>query len=291
MFNEDKKNLQNMVIKTIEDFINCSPENRLDDYTMEKAFDPPLVGFSRGDDPLFVDLKKHVGPFHWTPQEIFSMSFPDEDVSADQLSIISWVLPQTKATKKDNRKEKSYPSERWVRARIFGEAVNEKLRAHMVSFFHDRGFKSVAPVISPQWERKESDLHGYASTWSERHIAYVAGLGTFGLSDGLITPYGKAMRLGSVVVKAQLTPTPRKYSDHHAYCLFYSKNTCGKCISRCPSGAITVKGHDKKKCKAYIRDEKLLRYIEKEFGFKGRGCGLCQTGVPCESKIPKLSDV
>ena len=37
-----------------------------------------------------------------------------------------------------------------------------------------------------------------ASTWSERHVAYVSGLGTFGLSGGLITAKGQAVRLGSV---------------------------------------------------------------------------------------------
>jgi epoxyqueuosine reductase len=149
MFNEDSKSLQRQVIKTIEDFITSFGENTLDEQTREKAFDLPLVGFSRGDEPLFADFKKHVGPFHWTPGEIFSLSFPEENVAADHLSIISWVLPQAKATKKDNRREKSYPSHRWVRARIFGEAVNEKLRAHLVSFLSDKGFKAVAPVISP----------------------------------------------------------------------------------------------------------------------------------------------
>ena len=27
-------------------------------------------------------------------------------------------------------------------------------------------------------------------------------------------------------------------------------------------------------------------YIEATYGFEGKGCGLCQTKVPCESGIP-----
>ena len=27
--------------------------------------------------------------------------------------------------------------------------------------------------------------------------------------------------------------------------------------------------------------------MKREYGFEGYGCGLCQTGVPCESGIPE----
>jgi len=52
---------------------------------------------------------------------------------------------------------------------------------------------------------------GLASNWSQRHIAYAAGLGTFSLSDGFITPKGIAMRCGSVVCDAALSPTLQVY--------------------------------------------------------------------------------
>ena len=37
----------------IKDFINYSPENTLKNDDNDKAFGAPLVGFSRGDDPLY----------------------------------------------------------------------------------------------------------------------------------------------------------------------------------------------------------------------------------------------
>lgn len=288
---ESNRNSQSAWMRSlIRDFIDHSPENHLQDANRERAFDTPLVGFASGADPLFKDYKEHVGPFHWTPLEIFTLAFPESGAAAEELAVISWILPQTKATKADNRREKEFPAERWTRARTFGEIVNEKLRRHAEQELKKKGIAAVAPMLAPEWERKTSQLHGYASTWSERHAAYACGLGTFGLSDGLITPLGKAMRVGSVVARIDLEPTPRPYTDHHAYCLFYTHQKCGKCIDRCPAGAITEAGHDKVRCKVYTRQE-VRPYIKTAYGFEGRGCGLCQTKIPCESKIPAKQDI
>jgi epoxyqueuosine reductase QueG len=172
-----------------------------------------------------------------------------------------------------------------VQSRTYGEDCNAQLHDHVVKELLGAGFLAVAPSRSPLWEMKTSERFGMSSTWSERHAAYVAGLGTFGLCDGLITPVGKAMRCGSVVTRIDIPPTERPYSDPHAYCLFYAKGTCGACIMRCPAGAISAKGHDKEKCKAYILNA-TLPCSSSRFGIKAHACGLCQTKVPCESGIP-----
>ncbi len=98
----------------------------------EPAWEEPLVGFSRGDDPLYHRLKEDIGPFLWTPQEIFAMTFPDVKVEADALTVISWVLPQTERTRLDNSREKTLPAERWAFSRKYGEEFNVKLRDHVV---------------------------------------------------------------------------------------------------------------------------------------------------------------
>jgi epoxyqueuosine reductase len=274
----------------IKDFINTSPENHLGDTRREKAFDEPIAGFSRGDDPFYQEFKQHIGDFYWTPMDIFAKTFPKTKATPDQLCVISWILPQTKATKSDNRKERFYPSERWARARIFGEEVNVKLRKHVVAALTDAGLEAVAPMLSPLWERKISEQYSFASTWSERHTAFASGLGTFGLCDGLITPKGKAVRVGSVVAHIDMPPTKRPYTNHLAYCLFFTLGICGKCIPRCPVGALSESGHDKEKCRNHIRPM-TEDYVKANFDFDGYGCGLCQTGVPCESKIPTQDDV
>lgn len=287
---ENTADLASWIEQIIKDFIEKSPENTLQNKANDRAFDTPLVGFSKGDDPIYENYKEVVGPFHWTPLQIFTQTFGEMAVAPGELTVISWILPQTGATKADNRKQTTYPAESWARARIFGEAVNEKLRRHVVAILQKNGYPALAPVLSKQWERKKSETYVFASTWSERHAAYAAGLGTFGLCDGLITPKGKAMRTGSVVARIKMPPTPRPYTEHHAYCLFYTQGICGKCITRCPVGALSEAGHDKIKCRNHIRPA-TADYVKANYGFDGYGCGLCQTKVPCESKIPTRKDV
>jgi len=268
--NSQIKDLGKWIEGMIRDFINGSPENTLKNRTNEKAWEDPLVGFSNGDDPLYQEYKEYVGTFHWTPLEIFTNTFPLFEVSAEDLTVISWVLPQTEMTKSDNRKETLYPSERWARSRTFGEEVNVKLAKHVVSTLQEAGFQVVAPSLCASFKWIESARYSIASTWSERHAAYASGLGTFGLCDGLITSKGKAMRCGSVVVNIKIPATKRLYHNHRAYCLFFSKGICGECIQRCPAGAVTSEGHDKVKCRSYLRAE-IKGYVKSHFGFEGYG--------------------
>ena len=267
----------------IKGFIMRSPENSLQREEFEPAWSEPLVGFAGGNDPLFQEIKQDIGDFYWTPADIFRETFQRVP---EHLTVISWILPQTEATKRDNRIAKDYPSERWSRSRNFGEQTNLALARHMTEALQQAGFSAIAPVLSPRWSWQTSERYGFASNWSERHAAYVAGLGTFSLCDGLITPKGKAMRCGSVVADIRITPTIRPYKDPRAWCLFFSGNgKCKKCITRCPAGALSESGHDKLKCRNYLFDV-AADYVKSSFGFASYGCGLCQTGVPCESGIP-----
>ena len=128
-----------------------------------------------------------------------------------------------------------------------------------------------------------------SSKWSQRHIAYAAGLGTFSLSDGFITPKGIAIRAGSVVCNLELPASPRKYANHYANCLFYSQGLAENALSVVPPEQSATKGHDKVKCGAHLN---AMREVGS--GWEGRGlcrkayvgCGFCQTGVPCEDRIP-----
>jgi epoxyqueuosine reductase len=281
---KDRFGLSAWIEESIKAFVKSS-ENSLRTGESEPAWDTPLVGFSRGDDPVFEEIKLAIGPFYWTPLDIFRQTFPELRITSDQLTVIAWVLPQTKATKSDNRKETKYGSERWARSRKFGEEFNVRLRRHTVTLLTEAGFEAVSPQLSPLWNTKESPRFGLSSTWSERHAAYACGLGTFGLCDGLITPAGKAMRCGSVVARFSTPPISRPYNDHREYCLFYANGTCGKCISRCPAGAVSTKGHDKVKCQNYL-EMVVSKHARDVYGLEAYGCGLCQTKVPCESRIP-----
>ncbi len=269
----------------IKDFIDKSPDNSLRNESGEKAWEEPLVGFSRGDDPLYRQCKDHIGEFFWLPEEIFNLTFPENPAKASELAVVCWILPQTQATRKENAAQKTFASERWARSRLYGEQFNRLLRAKVAEVLCQQGLPAVSPQMAPQWSFQKSERHVWASNWSERHAAHISGLGTFGLCDGLITPKGKAVRVGSVVVRAELPPTPRPYADHRAWCLFYSHGICGKCITRCPVGALSEKGHDKVLCREHVM-VRAEEYNQKTYGLKIEGCGLCQVGVPCASRIP-----
>ncbi|MFC1802509.1 epoxyqueuosine reductase [Thermoproteota archaeon] len=279
-----KENPGEFIRSKIRKFV-ASPSNTMKKWDNEKAWGDPIVGFSSGADPLYKFYKKDIGDFYISPLEFLLHHYPDTNMEENKITVISWILPQTEWTKKDHRGETHFPSERWARSRIFGEEFNVKLRQYVADLLINMGIKAVAPMLSPLYVEKLSPKYGRASNWSERHAAYAAGLGSFGLSDGLITPVGKAMRAGSIVANMYVEPTERKYENHNAYCLFYMKNRCGKCIDRCPIGAITENGHDKALCSRYVGMTR--KYVEKHYGFKGYGCGLCQTDVPCESRIPE----
>ena len=268
----------------IEGFLQ-SPENTLGNGVEDRAFGPAIVGFAGGNDPLFGEMRKDIGPFYLTPMEAFEKVFPDSGAKPDSLTVISWVLPHMKQTKLDNRKEKTYPSERWVRGKKFGLTIMAGLQKHLIGALGNAGYRAMAPVAPSHWSEQPSEKYGYASTWSERHTAHAAGLGTFGLCDGLITPVGKAMRCGSIVAEITIPPTKRPYESHTEYCLFLADGSCGLCIPRCPVRAITKEGHNKEKCRAHV-DGACADHAKARYGIETNVCGLCQTGVPCESGIP-----
>jgi hypothetical protein len=281
--NHDPKDLQGRIAAEIRKFCDTLANNMGPGHP-EPSWAEPLVGFARGDDPIFGELKSAVGEFHWTPMEAFSAAFPGTEPRPEELAVVVWILPQTHATKTDNAGQSRLPSERWARSRIFGEEFNVSLRRGVVAMITGMGFAACAPTLVPGYRTVDSPRYFLASKWSERHMAHAAGLGTFGLCDGLITPVGKAMRVGSVLARMPVSPARRPYSDHRAYCLFHARGTCGDCIPRCPVGALSPAGHDKRRCRTFLDETR--PYVAKTFGFEGYGCGLCQTGVPCESGIP-----
>ncbi|MDO9263258.1 MAG: epoxyqueuosine reductase [Desulfosalsimonadaceae bacterium] len=277
-------------IKTLTDKIARHPENGMEyPFYGEPVFEAPLVGFVRGDDPIFDTFKEVIGPHHFTPWEIMRWQAEKNGVKPPEpkdLSVVSFVMPLTRNTKRDNAAASGWPAERWALTRLLGEIFSQTMVREIIHDLMARGILAISPDVTPKFNKKRYPKVGWASPWSHRHIAYAAGLGTFGMQDFLITEKGCAHRLGSFVVNLKLSPNRNRQEDIHAYCLQYQGIPCLKCAARCPVNAITAENaHSKETC--YQKVAKSLKYCNKNYHIFIYGCGLCATGVPCESGIPK----
>jgi epoxyqueuosine reductase QueG len=245
-----------------------------------KLFEAPLCGCADPDDPLFLQAKQPdvIGPHFMLPREWIN----------EARTVISFFLPFSSRVREANAVDKQWPAEEWLHGRIEGQAFLEKLLASVRDLLVAAGYASTAPQIDDRYrttgagpQRCTPDAareRRFTSNWSERHVAFICGLGTFGLSKGLITARGVAGRFGSIVTALALEPTPRDYTDTYEYC-----SRCGACVKNCPANAISVeKGKEHPPCARYlqlIREKNEPRY----------GCGKCQVNVPCESERPKKS--
>lgn len=225
-----------------------------------QIFEPPLIGVADAADPLFASLKEAVavGPHHLLPTEWLSTA----------RSVIAYFLPFTPAVRQANRGQGD-PATEWLYGRIEGQVFNNALSRHLVDLLTAVGYAAVAPAQDARFAVSER-----RSNWSERHVAYIAGLGTLSLNCSIITAKGAAGRLGSIITDLDLEPTARPYSETHEYC-----SHCGACIRRCPPQAIDENGKSHPVCSDYL-DGIMARFRPRY------GCGKCQTGVPCEERIP-----
>jgi len=242
-----------------------------------QLYDETLVGFGAANDPLFETYKDPavIGPWHWSPEEWLPGA----------KSVVSVFFPITAAVRAATAKETKLTSAEWLYARIEGEQYLNAYMAALADRLREQGAACCVPATDPRfgWILAGQGLEGYpeigpttfGSRWSERHAAYVCGLGTFGLSKGLITERGMTGRFGSLITDLPLEPDTRPYTGLYDNCI-----RCGACVSRCPVDAIRLEtGKDHMPCHHCVQRSRTLfapRY----------GCGLCQAGVPCEARNP-----
>ncbi|MDW7668888.1 MAG: 4Fe-4S binding protein [Bacillota bacterium] len=275
------------LIKKASEFIKTSEDNYIkkeqaisDTVVGMKIFEAPIFAFGDAKDKYFSRLKQPdaVGshfklPREWLPQG---------------KTVISYFLPFTETVRNGNKQEDTWPSQEWLHGRYEGQMLLNKLSLYLEAELVNSGYLSIAPSLDDEFWSKgssnessteednhEKNLLSFTSNWSERHIALVCGLGTFGLSKGLITSKGIAGRFGSIVTELKIDPTEREYKDIYEYC-----SECGDCITQCPVDAISLeKGKNHQICSEFL-DVIKKKYIPRY------GCGKCQVGVSCESCIP-----
>jgi epoxyqueuosine reductase QueG len=274
------------LVQMASDFLASSAGNHIDkeialtvDAAGVQIYDAPIFGFADAADPYFARLQE--------PEAVGAhFKLPGEWLSGAS-TVISFFLPYTDRVKSTNASEKMWPSPEWLHGRIEGQVVLNKLCRFIQETLIQEGFPSVVPSLDGRFWSKgshkgsaglepgEKDGLSFTSNWSERHVAFVCGLGTFGLSKGLITKKGIAGRFGSIVSTLQLEPDVRPYKDIYEYCI-----RCGACIGQCPVHAITMEeGKNHEICSSFLGLTSSR--------FKPRyGCGKCQVNVSCQSCAP-----
>jgi epoxyqueuosine reductase QueG len=251
----------------LAEFVRTDGGNALAAFGGMRIYQEPLLAVASAEDPWFDRFTEPgiLGPTFLKPQEWL----------AGGRSVLSYFLPFTRPVRDSNRGA-GLPSEVWVSARIDGEAFNEAARTFLMGALVRRGAQACAPTQDPRFR-----VEARVANWSERHAAFVAGLGTFGLHRALITAKGTTGRIGSVITTLALPPTPRPYVRFDEYCPFLTQGKCGACMRRCPPSAISPAGKDHRICSDYIDREVLARFRPRY------GCAKCNLSVPCEAGIPR----
>lgn len=224
----------------------------------------PLVGVASASDPLFRSLASAVGPTHALPQ----------DLLPGAVTVVAFFVPFTEETGRSNVSGKE-SSREWVQAYIETNRLIADLSTHLADYLESLGHAVRTMPATYSFDRRT-----LVSDWSHRHVAHIAGLGTFGLNNMLITRHGCCGRLGSLITTLDMGADPRPATEA---CLYYrSGGTCRQCVTKCRWGALHPEGFDRHRC------YEICLSNERRFQALGKAdvCGKCLVGIPCSHEIP-----
>ena len=264
-----KKRIEDEIIKFVSEYDKKGQ--------LTQKWRTPLIGFADANHADFSKLKEQVHPEHEMPQDII----PDAKI------VIACFVPFTDKIARGNERE-GLSSPEWAQAYEETNAMFPKLNEHMISFLKDNGYRAAVSKEASVFDREK-----IVSKWSQRHIAKIAGLGTFGLNNMLITNAGCCGRISTIVTDLDLEPGQPLTKEN---CLYKRKGICRVCVNRCPVGALTKEGYDRKKCYARcLENAKVYTKFGNSYASKAgeeaqnsgsEVCGKCLTNLPCTLKKP-----
>lgn len=234
----------------------------VDDYSrkhgVKDMWRPPSVKYADAANPGFAQLKQVVTRGHYLPADILSGA----------KSVVSYFIPFTEQISEDNIKGR-VASASWARTYLVTSAMTSELSSHLVTFIRDQGFKATLPQSGSDWSGR--------SYWSQRHVARLAGHGTFGVNNMLITEFGCCGRFYSVVTNVSLETDDVVPGEN---CLHKRGEECGVCAKRCVGDALTTKSFDVGRC-AQVCAQTARVHAWADV------CGKCLVGVPCSLQRPE----
>jgi epoxyqueuosine reductase QueG len=223
----------------------------------------PLVAFADAGNPLFNRLKVVVGVTHVLPSDLLN----------DAKTVISYFVPFSKEITSSNT-NKGRASERWATAYLETNQMILNLNESISSMLEQHGYRSTATAPTHNFDQSK-----LVSSWSHKHVAFISGLGKFGIHNMIITERGCCGRLGSIVTNAAMEPSRIGNGES---CLYKIDRSCGLCVSKCACGALRIDGFDKHRCYEQCMENASLY---SEMGLADV-CGKCAAGVPCSFSDP-----
>ncbi len=252
-----------LIIDKIKEYVKNYPELK----KTETVWREPVVGIADVANPLFLELNKVASPTHVLPGDFISGA----------KSVIVFFLPFAEEIIKSN--VFGFQSSRaWDIANI----ETNNLIADLNIFLHEvvtkEGYDSTILPATYNYDEKK-----LTSDWSHRHVAYIAGVGTFGINNMLITERGCCGRIGSVITTMPLEATETLKGEN---CLYKHNSSCAQCVKRCVASAISIEeGYpyvNRVACNEQVYDGLVPEY---DIG-PGDACGKCMCQVPCTMKNP-----
>ncbi len=253
------KNMTNYIINEINTCVASANARNKESQIWKK----PLISFLKSDNSQIINLKGIVSIDHLLPNEILS----------DAKSIICFFIPFTEKIVKSNIGNKR-ASKEWTIAYIETNNLIKEINEIIEKLMIKNGYKA-GKIPATNNFNKET----LVSNWSHRHIAFLSGLGSFGLNNMLITENGCCGRIGSIVTNYDID-FENKISDEK--CLYKINGSCRICIDRCVNNAFHSLNFDRNRCHQMCLEN--AEYY-KDFGYADV-CGKCLVGLPCSSTDP-----
>ncbi|PAB58995.1 epoxyqueuosine reductase [Anaeromicrobium sediminis] len=249
--------MKNIVESMIKSFVKEYEKNT---YT---KWEEPIFAYGDSKDPLFESLKTIVGPNHKVPQ----------DFLVDAKTVISYFIPFKRHMVKTNEGNR-LSSYEWAKAYVETNELIYEINKMISKRL--KKYKYEAILLPNTLNFDEENL---ISDWSQRHVAYICGLGKFGLHNLLITQKGCCGRIGTIITNLNIEKTNREDGE---YCLYRHNGSCKVCVKKCVNDALGEEVFYRHKC-----HEICLENIEyhRNIGYTDI-CGKCSTMVPCSFNIP-----
>jgi epoxyqueuosine reductase QueG len=249
--------MYNQIIETIKSEVLGQDTNKL--------WKEPIIEIISAKDKNLITLKEVVSAEHLMPN----------DILPDARSIICFFIPFEGNIIESNI-EGEMASKEWVMAYIKTNELIRIINDKIEILMKQNGYKTGKIPATHNFDEEK-----LLSNWSHRHIAYIAGIGTFGINNMLITKNGCCGRLGSIIINYELDEY-KQTQEIKEKCLNKINGSCGICQKNCIINAYEDTIFDRQKCY-----KQCLENAEnnKKTGYADV-CGKCLVGLPCSKKEP-----